>query len=283
VRIKVPVLTALAALIGGCGGGGGGDNGVVNPPPPTTTTGVFVDSVTQGIAYTCGSTTGLTDAKGTFSFAAGDSCTFKVGGITLGSAKGKSVISPVDLVAGATSEADAIVTNIAQFLISLDNDNNPGNGIVIDPAVQTAMAGQTLDFTQATAAFETAAQTVVDAAIPGRTLVSPATAQSHLGATLVGLFAGNYSCSYTGTTSGSVTVSIDNGVVTGSGQSNETPPVVFSVDGNVNSIGDAALDVTSGGTSTGATWSGSFRPDGTGSGQWSEPPDDSGTWSCTKT
>ena len=285
---KLTLLFSVIGLVAGCGGGG--DSGTANPP--ATTTGTFVDSATQGIAYTCGTTTGVTDANGTFDFVAGDNCTFKVGGITLGSATGKPLLSPVDLVAGATNETNPVVTNITQLLMSLDNDNNPANGIVIDPAVQTALAGKALDFTLAPAAFATAAQALVGAAIPGRTLVSTAAAQTHLGATLVGRFSGTYNCNYSGTgtvngisgsVSGSVTASITNGVVNGSGQATGTPPPTpFRVNGLVSSTGNAALNLASGGVSTGGTWNGAFFTDGTGSGTWRESPA-SGNWSCKKT
>ena len=291
---KLTLLFSITGLVAGCGGGG--DSGTANPP--ATTTGTFVDSATQGIAYTCGATTGVTDAMGTFNFVAGDSCTFKVGGITLGTAAGKPLLSPVDLVAGATSETDPVVTNLAQFLISLDNDNNPANGIVIDTAVQTALTGKTLDFTQAPAAFATAAQALVGAAITGRTLVSIAAAQTHLGATLVGRFSGPYTCTYSGvatnTNGGSVAlngtaaVSITNGVVTGSSQLTATPPPpAGSVNGTVSSSGSGTLNLAASGTASGASWSGAFYTDGTGKGAWSSPVNANGTsakgdWSCKK-
>ena len=58
---KLTLLFSITGLVAGCGGGG--DSGTANPP--ATTTGTFVDSATQGIAYTCGATTGVTDAMGT--------------------------------------------------------------------------------------------------------------------------------------------------------------------------------------------------------------------------
>ena len=293
---KLALLFSFTGLVAGCGGGG--DSPVANPP--ATTTGTFVDSATQGIAYTCGTTTGVTDANGTFNFVAGDNCTFKLGGITLGTAAGKSLLTPVDLVVGASSETNPVVSNIAQFLISLDNDSNPANGIVIDPAVQTALAGKALDFTLAPAAFASAAQALVSAVIAGRTLVSTAAAQAHLGVTLAGRFSGAYNCTYSGVAtngtqsanvSGTAAVSIASGVVTGSAQTTATPlPPAVAVTGTISSTGNAALNVATGSTSDGAGWSGSFLLDGSGSGTWRDPATGttpsgtvaSGNWSCHK-
>ena len=75
-------------------------------------------------------------SHGRFTFVPGETVTFSIGGIIIGATKVKPVITPVDLVTGALDENDPAVTNITRFLITLDEDNNPDNGITISPAVK---------------------------------------------------------------------------------------------------------------------------------------------------
>lgn len=270
---KLTILCSVFALIAGCGGGGGGDGGAQSP---TELTGKFVDSGVAGIAYTCGFFSGTTDLAGTFSYEAGSTCTFKIGGITLGSASGAPIVTPVSLVNGAVDESDPVVANISRLLISLDSDNNPSNGIDIAGSVRTALASASLDVTNQST-FDSLASALVATAIPGRTLASSAYARGHLNVTLLSLLAGPYSCNYSGSDSGTASVNIANGYLSGSGTSRDTG--AFSLSGSVFSSG--ATTLTTGAASTGATFSGTFTTEGTGSGTWQAFPD-SGTWSCRR-
>jgi para-nitrobenzyl esterase len=96
-----------------------------------TLTGVFIDSPVAGITYKTPTLGGLTDAAGTFHYKAGEVVTFSIGGVVLGSAPGKPILTPLDIVAGAKDTADQRVTNISAFLQTLDQDGNPANGITI--------------------------------------------------------------------------------------------------------------------------------------------------------
>ncbi|MDE2454293.1 MAG: hypothetical protein KGL43_11935 [Burkholderiales bacterium] len=275
-RTRIALLTGLTAIVSACGGGGG------NGTPPASaaiTTGTFSDSVVQGIAVDCGGTQSTTDVAGHFTLVSGQTCTFKVGGVTLGSAPGAPQLSPVDLVPGAVDETNPTVNNITRFLMSLDSDGNPANGITIAPAVATALASATLDFSLAPTAFAPLATSLVTSVIPGGTLVSAAAASTHLAATLLGLFSGSYNCPYAGTASGSVSISITGGVISGTG-SPAGGPVSFGVSGMLASSGSANI-VQSGSTTNGAVFSGTFKTDGTASGTWTAGSD-SGTWTGTK-
>ena len=97
-----------------------------------TQTAIFSDAPVGGLAYTASpsGSTGTTDALGAFKYAPGDSVTFSAAGITLGTATGlsststsgnPSIITPIDLVPGATGVADPTVTAIGQFLAALNS------------------------------------------------------------------------------------------------------------------------------------------------------------------
>src|SRR5690606_38028911 len=100
---------------------------------------------------------GKTDDDGRFSYEEGESVSFSVGGIELGSAAGRAVITPADLIPDAGA-GDAAVLNIARLLQSLDADGNLLNGIQISAAMDEAIGDyveaqglQGLDFNDADA------------------------------------------------------------------------------------------------------------------------------------
>jgi len=113
-----------------------------------------VDSPVEGLSYASATLNGTTDADGIFSYETNETVTFSIGDITLGSTSGAAVITPVDMVSGATSETDPVVTNIARFLQTLDDDGNPDNGIIISNTVSNLAAGKNIDFMLSTSDFE---------------------------------------------------------------------------------------------------------------------------------
>ena len=114
------------AVLAGCGGGGNPPKGT-NPSGTNTGTGYYVDSAVEGVNYSCGSQTGVTDKDGKFTFEEGKGCTFSIAGIKLREVKkddlkdGKKVL-----------ENDL---EVAQFLQSIDSDGDASNGIQIKPEV----------------------------------------------------------------------------------------------------------------------------------------------------
>ncbi len=127
-------------------------------------------------------------------YVAGETVTFTIGGITIGSATAASTLTPVSLISGATNETNSTVTNITSFLMSLDDDGDASNGIKITSATVTAAASQTVDFTVSTVAFQ--ADSAIVALVttltgsnttPQTSLTSVANAQSHLNTTLSGI------------------------------------------------------------------------------------------------
>ncbi len=217
----------LSLLLTACGSDGGG-GGVLQ--------GVFLDSEVDGLTFICGSQSGTTDANGTFSYEQGGSCTFKVGDIVLGTANAQAVMTPISLVPGSVDETNPTVTNIVRFLMTIDDDNDPTNGIQITASVDTAAIGQSLDFTLID--FDTdsdlldaiALLTAVTTWGPS-TLVSEQAAQTQLNNTLMTTIAGIYNGTYSGDDSGTWTIVVNtNGTATGSGCST-TQQAEFNITG----------------------------------------------------
>ena len=181
------LMIGLAAMmICGCSGSGSGDSS-----GPVVKEGVFVDSVVEGLEYRTDTRSGITDSGGRFHYVEGETIEFFIGGIIIGSTKAAPVITPVDLVEGAEDETDDRVTNIARFLLTLDNDADPENGISIVQPVREAAATLSIDFSMTVVSFETnsavieAVSTLTTLTLAGeRGLISITFAQLHLRITL---------------------------------------------------------------------------------------------------
>lgn len=266
---KLLAATAIALAISACGGSSsssGGGTGIA--------TGYFKDSNTAGLHYASGGQSGVTGADGSFTYEVGKPVTFSIGGVTLGTSNGKSVVTPIDLVTAGSSTSTS-VQNIARFLMMLDTDATPANGLTISAAVQAAAANWAqLDFTAASAAFDTAASSVIasvnTADVRTATLPAASAAQLHLEATLRCSYAGAYKGTYTGTTdNGSFGVMVDatSGNVIGAGYSN-TFIQYFGISGNSPVSYDQTASFVSGITGTGATYTGQFTSVNGVSGTW---------------
>lgn len=98
----------------------------------TASTGIayYIDSAVEGITVQCGSTVSTTDSLGSFTYEAGEVCSFSLGGILLREES--------DISEGEKVFEDSI--NVAQLLQSLDTDNDPSNGITITPEVLEILA-----------------------------------------------------------------------------------------------------------------------------------------------
>lgn len=264
-------LCALGPMACGGGGGGGDDGG--------TQTGVFVDAVVGGIQYETDTHSGTTNANGEFSYEDGETVTFTIGGIVVGTVNGQAIVTPVDLVEGATDETNTAVTNIVRLLLTLDEDGDPSNGITISQDTLDALedTGQGIDF--AAADFDTEVGDVLFASlgIDPADLVDAATAQAHLQATLLELLSGAWSGTYDGDDTGTwqITVATD-GDINGTWESDEVGGDSGAVTGTMNSSGTSAL--TAQGTAGDSDWQGTFTNQGTASGTWDNTWGDSGTW-----
>lgn len=168
------LLMALG-LLTACGGGGGG-GGDANRPgggqASNALTGRFVDGPVAGLRYSTPTQNGVTNSAGEFQYLAGETVTFRVGDIVVGSATGAATVTPFSL-AGSTPPVSSvevnlavhransssratpldIAANIAVFLQTVDADANADNGIQIPDAVHGLATGARLDFAQQMATF----------------------------------------------------------------------------------------------------------------------------------
>jgi hypothetical protein len=192
------------SLLTACGGGGGGCNDFSevpedrcsdpatfpnfdpSPGPNTKTvlSGRFIDSAVEGLRFETPTQSGLTDANGTFKYINGEFVSFFIGDIMLGTSTAITRITPMNLVPGDSNNPQ--VENILRFVQSLDEDNNPDNGIRITDAVSARALGQALDFSLSTAEFENAANELLTLLTSGSVnmLIDASSAQAHFIASL---------------------------------------------------------------------------------------------------
>lgn len=296
--LKISSIAVMAGLAA-CGGGGGEGEGPGDPPPPAsgpgwtvplpppagpttgaTVDGVFRDALVQGLDYSDGGAlAGTTSADGRFQFAQGNTVTFRIGGLTLGSLPGQPYMSPLHIV-GSSSNLALRVNNRLRLLQMLDLDDNPENGIVISEAVRAVAANwATPDFAVGYPAFADSIQSIIDDANDAdgvtHTLPSDSVAAAH--------FVRTAWCTYNGVFRGTYTGGGDNGVWTmvvygtgglmfGAGYS-RVEREGFDLQKQAPSGLSIFPDFSAGETSTGASFSGSFRTPDHISGTWSNAPD----------
>ncbi|ELY20752.1 hypothetical protein HALTITAN_2426, partial [Vreelandella titanicae BH1] len=111
----------------------------------------LVDGIVEGAMYTTSSgLSGTTDENGAFEYRDGDSVTFMVGDVVIGTASAEALADgKVFLQEMANTELTDLnneyVENMAVFLQSLDADGIADNGITITSAMNAAFEGSTLD------------------------------------------------------------------------------------------------------------------------------------------
>ena len=107
------LLLATLVTTTACSGGGSSSSAASVDNPLT---GVFVDAPVGGLNYQTATMSGITDENGTFKYHEGETVTFMIGDLMLGSAPGSDIMTPIDLVPGAVDETDPTVTNICRLL-----------------------------------------------------------------------------------------------------------------------------------------------------------------------
>ncbi len=148
-RLVLPILTAL--LLSACGSGSSGvSTGSANPSSESETstgpqTGRFVDSAVEGLQYSTNSQSGITGPDGTFSFLAGESVTFSIGGVVLPTVPAAELITPLS-VFSTDNITDQRVMNLAVLLQTLDTDGDPEGGITISDTAIASATGLEVDF-----------------------------------------------------------------------------------------------------------------------------------------
>ncbi len=152
MNLATRVVLALSLAIGlpccGGGGGGGGDG-----PPIGTLSGVSI----EGLVYETPTQQGHTGASGEYTYMPGETITFRVGTLDLGSVPAGGSLTLLDLCPGVTlpltngharnairhDSAFIKLANLATLIYFLDVDSNPSNGI----QVSTLLDGAGLDLT----------------------------------------------------------------------------------------------------------------------------------------
>jgi uncharacterized repeat protein (TIGR03806 family) len=140
-RILTPL---LIAVLSACGGGSssnssGGVTPTPNPPSePTELSGYFIDGPVSGAQYQIQGSDSilLTESDGGFKYFSGDIIKFTIGGISLGQSATAKFITPAQIQAN-----DQAAVNLSRFLLTLDEDKNPDNGIQISTTVRDTAAG----------------------------------------------------------------------------------------------------------------------------------------------
>lgn len=297
IWLKFGGIAVLAGLTA-CGGGGGEDEDddgggppvgpgwTVPLPPPAgpatgaTVEGVFRDAVVQGLDYSDGAAlAGTTGADGGFQFAQGNTVTFSIGGLTLGSLAGQPYMSPMHLI-GSTSNLAQRINNRLRLLQMLDLDGNPENGIVISEAVRAAAVNWTTpDFSVSYTDFASAIQPIIDDANAAdgvtHTLPSDSAAAQHFVRTAWCTYNGIYRGTYTGGGDNGVWTMVvygTGGLMFGAGYST-TDREGFDLQKQAQTGLSIFPDFSAGETSSGASFSGSFRTPDHINGNWSNAPD----------
>jgi len=269
------ILLAIAPLFfTACGGGGGGGTAVGSEQQ-----GQFFDSIVIGLYYETPTLSGFTDAQGRFSYRDGETIQFFVGDVLLGEAVGQSIITPVELVAGATDETNIQVQNIVMFLQTIDNDGDESNGITITNNASNAASGQSVDFSLAEGVFETDGailaliNTITMSNGTARPMVNRTLATDTFRSNLLGLFAGEYEGTFSGDDTGtwSVTISAD-GTIAGVSVSDMFGP--DNISGSVSTNGQSIIN----GTVGTSVFSGNFSRVGSVSGTWLDTDASAGTF-----
>lgn len=198
---KISALTSMV-LLTACGGGSDTpDLGVKAPPSlASNAMGVFLDAPVHGLRVErSGGAAGVTGPYGEFKYATGDTLTFYLGALKLGSALAKAELTPLDLF--STSDVnDRKVLNLLRLLQSLDANDKPADGIQLNSQMLQAAADSLakISIDQETTSFQSSADVVavLNKKRAGMTLISVTEAKSHFNATRqtasqVGMFSGN--------------------------------------------------------------------------------------------
>ncbi|WP_440903359.1 hypothetical protein ACMZOO_10860 [Catenovulum sp. SX2] len=147
------LVAGLISVLSACGGGGssstpdqpngGGSNGGSNK---VKLVGVLTDSPINNISYqTSSGLSGKTNQSGEFNYHADDSITFSLGSIEFPDIQAQALLTPLELM--ETRDVNAVkVVNLLRLLQTLDNDNQPNNGIDISETTIAAIEQAQINF-----------------------------------------------------------------------------------------------------------------------------------------
>ncbi|MEW5800682.1 MAG: serpin family protein [bacterium] len=180
----IVLIVILLSIIMACSREEKGTEGKGASEPAVVREGRFLDSAVLGLHYSSGDHTGITDRNGTFQYEEGKTVKFSLGKIIFGEATGKPIITPIDLVPNGSVSHPGII-NICRFLLTLDADADPNNGIEIPEERAADIGGIPLQFDVLEQTFENViGHMATISSISDLTLVSRDRAQNHLRKTL---------------------------------------------------------------------------------------------------
>lgn len=158
--VKLGLCSGLVFGLSACGGGGSSTQ--PSSSNSNSNIGTFIDSPVMGLSYETASHSGVTNSAGEFNYADGETVSFSLGGIELGSSLAQDEVTPLDLL-GVESIDEAISTgvmdqliNMLVFLQSLDRDHNSDNGIDLGD-LDSVLADEELVFDQDQELFQASA------------------------------------------------------------------------------------------------------------------------------
>jgi len=113
--------------------------------------GDFEDSPVSGLLYQTAKRTGFTNTTGGFTYRPGEAIQFFLGDITLGNLSIASrKMNPTSVIPGANGDhTNQTATNIATLLMSIDQNNDYSENIIIPKEIFDYCKGKSLDFSQA--------------------------------------------------------------------------------------------------------------------------------------
>ncbi|GIU35159.1 hypothetical protein L2719_18175 [Shewanella schlegeliana] len=180
LRLSVSALAVSSMLaLAGCGSDSDDSPTPTPEPQPTVLTGIFSDSPVAGIGYETTDHSGVTDAKGQFSYNEGESVEFYIGATRFPSVTGQDEVTPMDLYQTDTADHMGVI-NTLRLLQSLDTDNDPDTGIQLAEDIHETLAGHEVDPT-ADNFDEQAQEALVASGFAAEDLVDADEALAHFG------------------------------------------------------------------------------------------------------
>lgn len=175
----VPVIAVI--LLFGCSKGSSTSATTATYSPLTA---VFSDAPVAGMTYKTGSgAAGTTDAQGRFNYAAGDSVTFSVGGMLVGSAAphltpaGNAPVTPVDLATSSVSTIGQLLGTLNSIAVArnIDAGRKLSSGVFTMPDNAAVILQPYVALTPPLNAADLSQQQLLDIAASGKVgLTSPA-------------------------------------------------------------------------------------------------------------
>lgn len=139
-KIRLPIaLSLMSIMLVACGSD---DSGPASP----LRTGVFLDAAAvEGLGYETATMSGKTNLAGEFSFNAGETINFSIGGFSLPSVQAAAIVTPKDIF-GASDVEDPRVADLSVLLQSLDSDKDTSNGILLPFTVESITSDAVIEF-----------------------------------------------------------------------------------------------------------------------------------------